>query len=191
MAVSSEGAMMLAFNDASQLGMRTPLTISTSLNQGTTWEEKAVLESNLTASFSYPTLLCPPDSGSCFVIYTVNAHPTMPATRTRQCRCSHVCKAHLRKAGAGYDKEAADLNESCKASPCQENQDEASDIQGRLWAWWHSLRSMIVLETALQQPPCCHKESCGQKHGCHPKVNAWGWTALGMKVAAFSKTVYF
>lgn len=120
MAVSSEGAMMLAFNDASQLGMRTPLTISTSLNQGTTWEEKAVLESNLTASFSYPTLLCPPDSGSCFVIYTVNAHPTMPATRTRQCRCSHVCKAHLRKAGTGYDKEAADLNESCKASPCQE-----------------------------------------------------------------------
>ena len=78
MDISPEGTMLLAFNDASQSGQRTPLALSSSADHGQSWEEALVLEDNLMASFSYPTLLCPAAADYCFVIYTVNVRPAEP-----------------------------------------------------------------------------------------------------------------
>ena len=90
MEISPEGSMLLAFNDASQPGRRTPLTLSSSTNHGQSWEEALVLEDNLTGSFSYPTLLCPSAADSCFAIYTVNVRPAMPAAQRPPCNCLHA-----------------------------------------------------------------------------------------------------
>lgn len=94
---SPEGALLLAFNDASQIGRRTPLTLSSSADHGRTWEEKFVLEDDLAGSFSYPTLLCTTEADTCFVIYTVNFRPAGPVKQGPPCKCSqaHTACRHM------------------------------------------------------------------------------------------------
>ena len=51
----SDGRIMLAFNDSSEV--RTPLSLATSSDEGRTWKRIAVLESEPGATFSYPYLM--------------------------------------------------------------------------------------------------------------------------------------
>ncbi len=70
-----DGGLLLAFNNASQAGQRTPLSLAVSNDNGQVWDEAPILEDDPAGSFSYPTLLCPQHAEHCYAIYTVNVRP--------------------------------------------------------------------------------------------------------------------
>ena len=86
---------------------------------------------------------------------------------------------HSRVAASEHDDEAAG-----QGGPCELQQVEELHLGDS--SWWYALYNRLVLASGLEQHPAlriaANKQGSGV-YGADP--DAWGWTAVGMKIAVF------
>ncbi|KAK9823715.1 hypothetical protein WJX72_004851 [[Myrmecia] bisecta] len=73
------GKLLLAYNNDSDTGVRSPLTLASSKDGGQTWQPAAIIEDDPAGSFSYPTIQYVPASNRVLVIYSVAYQEAAPA----------------------------------------------------------------------------------------------------------------